>query len=288
MSRRLVASLAALCALAGCASNPVYTAHRRGFPRDVMVEKVASEPELRVHVERRGEAVRLRVGTLQHVELTRRVRHGDWRFDARGSVGGEVGEMIAGIYMAIIGGPLCLALADFDYQSPEYEVDFHDPGQFFFLDPTRTVWGTLSIDAQPVEDEGRFLGPETRRAYDVRLPLEGQRVAFRLLDAGRRPTAEGEGVSDVLGRVPLPAPGPLDVAVEVRVGERTVVLALPPAAPATQASAEVEPGLEAVEPAAEPEGGDGGAVESAPGEAVEGETEPPDQAPGTPVAPPPV
>ena len=208
--------------LAGCKQTSVYI---KGPPRQVRIEKQASDPTILADARRDGAGgVVLRVLELREIKLTRHTRHValEMRIEHPGHPLWELLELPLGAIL-IFAAPATLfwTLEDFAGAKPDIK---REPQRIALglVNPFKTLYA-----GKPrvyVAEHVTFDDPPRIRQYNVRLPVGEVKLRYRVLDATRTAITSGELATDQFGKARIADVPAHAVGIELQ-GNRIDVIA---------------------------------------------------------------
>lgn len=242
----------ALVTIAACITalscGRTLTVYHRTSPRDVVVERDVSQPELFAFAMRRDASIDVHFKRERRVRLHRVMQYNALAviYDHSHSVWVEASEMLLAL-LALATIPTIPAIgglgSGIEGTDTETRKVVRRRGWLAGLfDPTTSVIQN-NIRTEPVVPEQIFSAPSTVRAYDIRVPVPDVKVAFRVLDDAGIALAAGQSTADSYGELRIDGAFERAVAVEIAVPAEGAVLVVPLETPVAADPPRVDPAM---------------------------------------------
>lgn len=204
------------------ACGPAFHTAMKGAPNHVEMKTTESSPRVLFLARRRSTtAVELRVKQLREVSVARTVYYNsNENYSESGSFLWEILE----VPMGLITLP-----ANIISIKTELGNDAIDLGASPFLVALNPFERFISVKMRnTVTDRRAFHDPPRRRSYNVKLPLEGVTVTYRVLDDARAAIVSGTGKTDMFGVIEIEGADERAVGIEAHYGDTASIVAIQP------------------------------------------------------------
>ncbi len=219
---RRTAALGAAAILAASCGKSLHDVHK-GPPQQVQTQATESVPRIMFQADRRSPTrVELKVKQLREASVVRTVVYGSSEsFTEQGSLLWELLELPFGLLLLL---PNLLLDENATVEPPEAgHVDLSSNTAFVLLNPFEGFLGTRLRVSLPTE-RITFKDPPRHRAYNVKLPMEGVTVSYRVLDDARATVMSGSGRTDMFGSISIDGVGEAAVGIEATYEGTTAVV----------------------------------------------------------------
>lgn len=211
------------CSVLAAACGKPYHLAMKGAPNHVEMKATESSPRVLFLARRRSAtAVELRVKQLREVSAARTVYYNsNETFSESGSFLWELLE----VPMGLITLPALMMIS----MKTELGPDALDLSASPFLVTLNPFERLLSIKIRnAVTDRNAFHDAPRRRSYNVKLPLEGVTVTYRVVDDAHATIASGTGKTDMFGVIAIEGVDERAVGIEAHYDNTAAVVAIQP------------------------------------------------------------
>ncbi|MBA3459979.1 MAG: hypothetical protein H0T46_08455 [Deltaproteobacteria bacterium] len=200
--------------------------HVNKGPPQYVLRQATESPSLTVfQASRRSQTrVELKVKHLREASVARTVVYGSSEsFTESGSILWELIELPFGLLISFT------ALLDFSASVPPTagQIDLSGEPAFVMINPFQRVL-SVKIRVLVPSDRIAFKDPTRHRAYNVKLPVEGVTVSYRILDDARATIASGSGRTDMFGAIAIDGVNEAAVGIEATYDGTTAVVPIKP------------------------------------------------------------